>query len=119
MNYSPYQVSRERSQGDQCRLRRAGGNRCGRRSQTTVDPAALASLRNDLAALAERTAIERLLAQYLTAVCCPLTGNSALEQMARLQGQVAQPRWEHGVLAMSYTKHNGQWLITSLQYQVG
>jgi SnoaL-like domain len=51
-------------------------------------------------------------------VCYPLTGNSTPEQMARLQGFVAQSRWEHGVLAMSYAKRNGQWLIASLQYQV-
>jgi SnoaL-like domain len=64
----------------------------------------------------QRTASAQVYAEV--ELCCPLTGNSTPEQMARLQGQVAQSRWEQGVLAMSYTKHNNQWLIASLRYQI-
>jgi hypothetical protein len=38
-------------------------------------------------------------------------------QMARLQGQLANRRWESGRLEVSYAKSNGQWKITAFKYQ--
>jgi hypothetical protein len=46
----------------------------------------------------------------------PLLGDSTVAQMARLQGHVANHRWETGRLEAKYVKTRGQWAIASLDY---
>jgi hypothetical protein len=46
----------------------------------------------------------------------PLQGDSTAAQMARLQGQVSDRRWEAGRLSAQYEKIRGQWQIASLRY---
>jgi hypothetical protein len=47
----------------------------------------------------------------------PLEGNSTVAQMARLQGQLANRRWESGRLGVRYEKSSGQWKMTAVSYQ--
>jgi hypothetical protein len=51
------------------------------------------------------------------AVGTPLVGDSTVAQMARLQGQVANHRWESGRIEARYVKLHGQWQIAALDYQ--
>jgi SnoaL-like protein len=46
----------------------------------------------------------------------PLQGDSTAAQMARLQGQVSDRRWEAGRINAQYQKIRGQWKIASLRY---
>ncbi|MBX5462646.1 MAG: nuclear transport factor 2 family protein [Steroidobacteraceae bacterium] len=46
----------------------------------------------------------------------PLQGDCTAAQMARLQGQMADCRWESGRLEASYVKTRGEWKIASLRY---
>jgi hypothetical protein len=46
----------------------------------------------------------------------PLRGDSTLVQMARLQGQVAQRRWESGRFDVTCVKSAEQWKLASLDY---
>jgi hypothetical protein len=48
--------------------------------------------------------------------CQPLQGDSTVEQMARLQGNVADRRWETGRFDAKYVRTRGQWRIASLRY---
>jgi len=48
----------------------------------------------------------------------PLRGDSTLVQMSRLQGHVADRRWETGRLEATYVKAAGQWKLASLDYRV-
>jgi hypothetical protein len=46
----------------------------------------------------------------------PLEGDSTVAQMARLQGQFADQRWEAGRLQARYEKHGGQWQLAAVEY---
>jgi hypothetical protein len=46
----------------------------------------------------------------------PLRGDSTIVEMARLQGHVADRRWEAGRLEATYVKTAGQWKVASLDY---
>lgn len=46
----------------------------------------------------------------------PLQGDCTAAQMARLQGQLADCRWESGRLEARYVKSAGEWKIASLSY---
>jgi hypothetical protein len=46
----------------------------------------------------------------------PLQGDSTAAQMARLQGQVVDRRWEAGRFDAQYEKIRGQWKIASMRY---
>jgi hypothetical protein len=46
----------------------------------------------------------------------PLQGDTTAAQMARLQGQMADRRWEAGRFSAQYEKIRGQWQIASLRY---
>ncbi len=46
----------------------------------------------------------------------PLPTGSTLAQMARLQGQVAERRWESGRFEAQYVKTGGQWKMAALRY---
>jgi hypothetical protein len=46
----------------------------------------------------------------------PLQGDSTAAQMARLQGQVADRRWEAGRFDGQYVKIRGQWKFALLRY---
>jgi len=46
----------------------------------------------------------------------PLQDDCTAAQMARLQGQMADCRWESGRLEASYVKTRGEWKIASLSY---
>lgn len=50
------------------------------------------------------------------AVGTPLVGDSTVAQMARLQGQVADHRWEAGRLEVKYLKTQGQWKMVSVSH---
>jgi hypothetical protein len=50
-------------------------------------------------------------------LCTPLQGDCTAAQMARLQGNVADRRWEHGRFDASYIKTQGQWKVASLSYR--
>jgi hypothetical protein len=50
-------------------------------------------------------------------LCTPLQGDCTAAQMARLQGHVADRRWERGRLDAKYVKIQGQWKMASLSYQ--
>jgi hypothetical protein len=43
-------------------------------------------------------------------------GDSTLAQMARLQGQLTDVRWESGTLLATYTRTQGEWRIAALEY---
>jgi ketosteroid isomerase-like protein len=47
----------------------------------------------------------------------PLPTDSTLAQMARLQGQVAERRWEAGHFEARYVKTDGQWKMAALRYR--
>jgi len=49
-------------------------------------------------------------------VCTPVQGDSTVATMARLQGNVADLRWEAGQLDATYSKTAGRWQITTLAY---
>jgi hypothetical protein len=49
-------------------------------------------------------------------VVTPIEGDSTVAQMARLQGQYGDVRWETGRLEAAYEKTNGQWCVTSMRY---
>jgi hypothetical protein len=49
-------------------------------------------------------------------LCTPLRGDCTVAQMARLQGQVADRRWESGRFEAKYVRTRGQWRIVSLSY---
>jgi hypothetical protein len=46
----------------------------------------------------------------------PLQGDSTIVEMARLQGHVADRRWEAGRFEATYVKTAGQWMVASLDY---
>ncbi|MEP7313552.1 MAG: nuclear transport factor 2 family protein, partial [Pseudomonadota bacterium] len=46
----------------------------------------------------------------------PLQGESTVAAMARLQGLMAERRWESGRLETTYVKTPGQWKLASLTY---
>jgi SnoaL-like domain len=46
----------------------------------------------------------------------PLSADSTLAQMARLQGQVAERHWEAGRFRARYVKTNGQWKMAALRF---
>jgi hypothetical protein len=50
-------------------------------------------------------------------VCTPLREDCTAAQMARLQGHVADRRWETGRFQAQYVKAGGEWKIASLTYQ--
>jgi hypothetical protein len=50
-------------------------------------------------------------------LCTALQGDCTAAQMARLQGNVADRRWEHGRFDASYIKTQGQWKVASLSYR--
>lgn len=50
------------------------------------------------------------------ALSTPLQGDSTIVEMARLQGHVADRRWEAGRLEARYVKTTGQWKLASLDY---
>lgn len=76
-----------------------------------------ASQRQDMLAIDEKrlhaTAIWHVDVQLST----PLQGDCTAVQMARLQGQMADCRWEAGRLEAKYVKTQGQWRIASLSYR--
>jgi hypothetical protein len=51
-------------------------------------------------------------------ICTPLEGEFTVARMARLQGQMADSRWETGRLEAQYVKRapRGEWRIASLRY---
>jgi ketosteroid isomerase-like protein len=49
-------------------------------------------------------------------LCTPLQPDCTAAQMARLQGNVAERRWEPGRLEAQYVKIQGEWRIASLSY---
>jgi hypothetical protein len=49
-------------------------------------------------------------------ISTPLLGSSTAAQMARLQGQVADCRWESGVFEAEYVQTAAQWKVASLRY---
>jgi hypothetical protein len=49
-------------------------------------------------------------------LCTPLEGDCTAAQMARLQGHVADRRWETGRFEAQYMKILGQWKMASLSY---
>lgn len=46
----------------------------------------------------------------------PVQGDSTIAQMARLQGMLADVRWESGWLQARYVKTGGRWQIAALEY---
>jgi hypothetical protein len=48
----------------------------------------------------------------------PMTGNSSLVEMARLQGEGIVQWWESGIYAVSYVKKDNAWKIRKLEYRV-
>jgi hypothetical protein len=49
-------------------------------------------------------------------LCTPLQGDCTAAKMARLQGHVADRRWETGRFEANYVKMRGQWKMASLSY---
>jgi SnoaL-like protein len=49
-------------------------------------------------------------------LCTPLRGDSTIAKMARLEGHVAERRWETGRFEATYLKSRGEWRMTSLSY---
>jgi hypothetical protein len=49
-------------------------------------------------------------------LCTPLQGDCTAAQMARLQGHVADRRWEAGRFVAKYVKTQGQWRMAWLSY---
>ena len=52
-------------------------------------------------------------------VCTPLQEDCTAAQMARLQGQVADRRWESGRFEATYLKRRGEWKVASMRYLTG
>jgi SnoaL-like domain len=50
-------------------------------------------------------------------LCTPLRGDCTVAQMARLQGHVADRRWESGRFEAKYVQTRGQWRMASLSYR--
>lgn len=51
------------------------------------------------------------------AVGVPLQDDSTAAQMARLQGQLADRRWESGMLEARYVKSGARWRMATLKYR--
>jgi hypothetical protein len=51
-------------------------------------------------------------------LCTPLQSDCTAATMARLQGNVADHRWEAGRFEAEFVKAEGQWKVASLRYQV-
>ncbi len=49
----------------------------------------------------------------------PLEGDSTIEQMARLQGMLANVNWESGRIDARYEKAGGEWRLTGISYSAG
>jgi hypothetical protein len=49
-------------------------------------------------------------------LCTPLQDDCTAAQMARLQGLMANRRWESGRFEASYEKSRGQWRMTAVSY---
>jgi hypothetical protein len=49
-------------------------------------------------------------------VCTPLRDDCTVAKMARLQGHVADRRWEAGRFDAKYVKTSGQWKVASLRF---
>jgi hypothetical protein len=49
-------------------------------------------------------------------ISIPLQGDSTAAQMARLQGQMADRRWESGRFEVQYVKVQGLWKMAALRY---
>jgi hypothetical protein len=49
-------------------------------------------------------------------IVSPLEGDSTIAQMARLQGMLADVRWEAGRLQVKYVKIHGQWQVAAQEY---
>jgi hypothetical protein len=49
-------------------------------------------------------------------VCTPLEADCTAAEMARLQGNVADRRWEAGRFEAKYVKTRGEWKVASLNY---
>lgn len=49
-------------------------------------------------------------------ICTPLQDTCTVAQMARMQGHVADRRWEAGRFEAKYVKASGQWKVASLTY---
>jgi hypothetical protein len=49
-------------------------------------------------------------------LCTPLLDDCTAAQMARLQGLMANRRWESGRFEASYEKSRGQWRMTAVSY---
>jgi hypothetical protein len=47
----------------------------------------------------------------------PFTGDSTIERMARLQGQMAERRWEMGRFEATYVRNKTQWQVATLDYK--
>ncbi len=55
---------------------------------------------------------------YSIQVGAPMTGDSSLVEMARLQGEGIVHWWESGIHAVSYVKSDNAWKIRKLEYRV-
>ena len=55
---------------------------------------------------------------YSMQVGAPMTGDSSLVEMARLQGEGIVHWWESGTHEVSYVKQNDAWKIRKLEYRV-
>jgi hypothetical protein len=55
---------------------------------------------------------------YSMQVGAPMTGDSSLVEMARLQGEGIVHWWESGVHEVSYVKKDNTWKIRKLEYRV-
>jgi ketosteroid isomerase-like protein len=51
------------------------------------------------------------------AVGVPLPDDSTAAQMARLQGHLADRRWESGLLEAGYVKNGAKWKMSALKYR--
>ena len=72
----------------------------------------------DVVAIADdrKTATGRF--PYSIQVGAPMTGDSSLVEMARLQGQGVVQWWEGGIQEASYVREGGAWKIKRLEYRV-
>jgi hypothetical protein len=50
-------------------------------------------------------------------VCTPLEADCTAAEMARLQGNFADRRWESGRFEVSYVRTRGEWKVASLSYR--
>ena len=55
---------------------------------------------------------------YSIQVGAPMTGDSSLVEMARLQGEGTVNWWERGIHQVSYVKKDNTWKIRKLEYRV-